>query len=190
MEYQEWYDVIDWDDELFVTDVIMNQQIRDNLNFLRHPAFAVVNGIGIGDVSDTTATLTTGVEGNVPFDTVITSSPPDFATQIIGPGVMTFRTIQYPGIYFITTDVQFASNATGDRYIEITKNSGTLLGMVRVAALTTGVKLLTCSTMAVLAKGDKIYVNAFQDSGGDLNLSEHADGYLPTLAITHLGDIP
>lgn len=195
MEYQEWHNVIDWDDELFVTAEILNQQFRDNLNFIRYPAYAVTNGLGVASTIETSLTLTSGFENSVPYDTVLYSSPSDFAVQLFGPGVTTFRTVPYSGIYLMVANVQFSSNATGDRYISINNsdNTGapsTVLSMSRIAAMTINVKTLTTVAIARLIKGHRILAFAYQDSGGDLTIVEHSDNVIPTLSLTYLGNTP
>lgn len=78
--------------------------------------------------------------------------------------------IKVPGWYTVSSRVRFAANATGDRRLRITKNGGTVDRTTVIEAPTASI---TCSVETsitlYLAAGDRVGIEAYQDSGGALN---------------------
>lgn len=81
------------------------------------------------------------------------------------------------GSIMVSATVQFASNATGYRGVQIWKNGTTKVATARDAAEASGVTVLTASGITTLgAPGDYFEVKVFQDSGGNLDVEKTGAG--------------
>lgn len=87
------------------------------------------------------------------------------ADRFIVPG----RTVRYVRL---RVRVVFASNATGDRGIRITKNETLLSNLVFIptAASGVGATIITATHEDVFSPQETIVIEAYQNSGGNLNV--------------------
>ena len=91
------------------------------------------------------------------------------------------------GVYSIFGTVQFAVNATGWRGTRIYLNGATPIATVLHAASSNTYAILqTVSTIYELVAGDYIEIQAFQDSGGTLALSQQ-DNTSPEFGMALIG---
>lgn len=115
------------------------------------------------------ATITTGVETALTFNTNIDAIPATIhntssnTSRLVVPAAA-------GGFYTMTAGTFFAANATGKRYIYFRKNGTTGLGPITIipsnaAGNGTGI-VVTC--YATLVAADYVEAMVFQDSGGDL----------------------
>lgn len=91
------------------------------------------------------------------------------------------------GLYLITASVSFAANATGIRSTRIRKNGSTLL--LQGTSSTIGgsiTPLIPLSTVASLNATDYIEVQAYQDSGGALNIGSSSNELSNRLQLVKL----
>lgn len=96
-------------------------------------------------------------------------------------------TVQEPGWYQIGGFVTFAANATGIRQISVVKNGTTALAEISTTALGGGnVAKLAIDAAEYLAAGDYVELNAYQDSGGNLNTVQ-SGSYRPGFWLTRVG---
>lgn len=80
---------------------------------------------------------------------------------------------QKAGWYLVTASVAFAANATGIRSISILKNGGALQGgwaMTNGSADATALNAISTTCIVYMAVGDALRVEAYQTSGGALNV--------------------
>lgn len=87
-------------------------------------------------------------------------------------------TVQVPGIYIISASLEFAVNATGQRAYSILQfNSSDVErtnlagGSVDAPAAVLGTRMATVTTSLVADVGDYFVLDAFQNSGGDLDIT-------------------
>lgn len=91
------------------------------------------------------------------------------------------------GLYLITASVSFAANATGIRSTRIRKNGSTLL--LQGTSSTIGgsiTPMIPLSTVASLNATDYIEVQAYQDSGGALNIGSSSNELSNRLQLVKL----
>jgi hypothetical protein len=94
---------------------------------------------------------------------------------------MTCRTT---GLYHIGATVEFAANATGYRLLQILHNGTLVIAIQTAQAITNGDPTrLTISTVYPLSATDYVEVQAYQTSGGALNVVS-ANAYSPEFYIT------
>jgi hypothetical protein len=74
------------------------------------------------------------------------------------------------GLYSIQTNVCFASNSTGNRSCNLVV-TGARVGTVWMAPNPTNVTRLFCAATVPLVAGDTVLTQAFQTSGGSLNVT-------------------
>lgn len=96
-------------------------------------------------------------------------------------------TIAVPGLYVVTGQAQFQANATGFRQLGIVINNfGGFYNFVNMPANTTGTNTKLCVADTIkLAAGDYIELDAYQTSGGALNVE--AFGFAPSLSAVWIG---
>lgn len=95
-------------------------------------------------------------------------------------------TIQTPGIYQISAQIGFAANTTGVRYAYINLNGSTTIGFATSPALSTGGVNVPVSRPYRLGFGDYVQAQAYQNSGGALNVDQQ-NNYSPTLSALWVG---
>lgn len=95
-------------------------------------------------------------------------------------------TIVTPGAYHVGAGVRWAANATGQRVIYIILNNTTFLKINSQQAVTGGNPTdMGIETVYEFVAGDTVRLQAFQDSGGPLNITA-AGNYSPEFWITRL----
>lgn len=75
------------------------------------------------------------------------------------------------GRYLCVATVTFAANSTNARQLEFRTNGSTSFGSVRHAASSSGDTVITGTRVVTLAVGDYVEVRAFQNSGGNLDVT-------------------
>jgi hypothetical protein len=87
----------------------------------------------------------------------------------ITPGATTY-TIQYPGAYFISVQVAFATNATGVRRVRLMLNDTTQIAYNSSAADAGSATYVLTTRELRLVEDDTISVDVWQTSGATLAL--------------------
>lgn len=145
-----------WVDGETVTPQMLNEQVRDALEFVMNPPAC---GVQLGaSQSVLTSTLT-----NIAFD--VENFDRDFMWSLDFPDYVYIRT---PGLYTISARVGFNNNASGVRIVRIATDTRTLasVNFAPVNAYNTGIPV---SATANLALGDVVRLQVFQDSGVTLS---------------------
>ncbi len=99
-------------------------------------------------------------------------------------GTPTRLTCRVAGIYLLTEVIAFSSNATGLRGVTIRKNGTDYFGGVFTAAVNGQQTIFQASAQVSLAENDYIEMQAYQTSGGALNMDIVSGA--PSLAMTYL----
>jgi len=94
-------------------------------------------------------------------------------------------TCRYAGIYLISGNIQFASNATGTRYVKIRLNGTTEIARVQLVAAASDTHTLHVSCLYSLAVNDYVELLALQSSGGNLNVNSAAN-YSPEFSAVRV----
>jgi hypothetical protein len=152
------------------------------------PTAAELNGVngpkGVGDfllgpprcfVYQTSATTlgTSGTSGLILWDTQVDNTDSIHSTSV-NPGRFTATT---PGRYLFTVQLAYAVNSTGNRQLDIRKNSGgsssggTAVYAGRTGAIASLATTLSISLDVTLAEDDHLEVFGTQSSGGSLATS-------------------
>lgn len=102
-----------------------------------------------------------------------------FDTDTMFAPTSTDVTIKTAGLYLLTLQMSYASNATGDRITVIEKNAtaagnGTFLARTIQDTVTSDATFLSVVAQARLAVNDTIRATVYQSSGGSLNTSNGA----------------
>lgn len=115
--------------------------------------------------SISTATWTSVNQGAEDFDTDSFHSTSSNNSRITIPAGL-------GGKYLVGGSVRFASNATGQRVVRIVKNgtSAPYLAVGEVVPNSTLSSRAQCQSVVELSAGDYIEIQAYQNSGGSLNL--------------------
>lgn len=111
-----------------------------------------------------TTTLTTGVAGNVLFDTESFDVGSLHSTSLNTDRM----TISTSGLYYFSAVVSFAANATGYRRVQILDNVGLQIAVDTRAAFGTFNAEVSLSGVARMLAGSWANVQATQTSGGNL----------------------
>lgn len=144
-----------------ITAALLNTHIRDNSQFLHQPpACRAYNNANISHSSSGSYQFLTFNSERKDTDTMHSTSS--------NTGRITATTA---GFYEIGGCVEFASNATGLRGLEIRLNGSTVIVTTDVAAISGAGTDLNVSTMYQLAAADYVELGAYQSSGGTLNVS-------------------
>ncbi len=86
--------------------------------------------------------------------------------------------IKVPGEYRLEVSISFAANATGNRQVRFLKNGGVINRSTGVSIPSAAVACVVTSFISVsLVPGDRISIEAYQNSGGALNI-DRAESYL------------
>jgi hypothetical protein len=95
-------------------------------------------------------------------------------------------TIATAGVYRIGANIRWAANATGQRVLYLQVNSSTYIAIASQQAVTGGNPTdMSIVTEYALSAGDTVRLQAFQDSGGALNITA-AGNYSPEFWISIL----
>ena len=95
-------------------------------------------------------------------------------------------TCNTPGIYVISAALQFAVNATGNRFVGIRLNGSTYIANDRRAAVANEGVVVAIATVYQLAAGDYVELRAAQTSGGNLDVVA-VDNNSPEFAMVRVG---
>lgn len=109
-----------------------------------------------------TQSLTTGLAGQISFDTTIFDNSSIVATPV--------NLLPPAGVYQISGWVTIAANATGIRVLELTQNGSIVLSSA-TSAPSAGEGRLSISNLFLVVDGDAFSMQAFQSSGGNLNVT-------------------
>lgn len=148
-----------------LTAAQLNQDLRDNVAFLASPPRAAANRI-------TTQSITNNAWNLVTFTVEDTDSDGMFST---GSGDR--FTCVTPGRYFVTFTAGFATNTTGLRGYAISKGTTVATGFFAeqlLSVATSGGHWASISGEVVLAAGETVSCQVFQNSGGALDLTPGA----------------
>jgi hypothetical protein len=95
-------------------------------------------------------------------------------------------TCRYAGVYHITGMIEWATNTTGERIVELFLNNTTVIARNRLAAGSVGSIVQSASRDYSLAVNDFVEVRVFQSSGGALNVTVGAN-YSPEFMMVRVG---
>ena len=141
-----------------VTAANMNLYLRDNTEIMgaSRPSARVYQSTG--------TTLTTGVAGNVLFDTEVFD-----VGSLHSTSVNTERmTITTPGLYLFQATVSFAPNATGYRRVSMVNQGGGAIATEARAGFGTFNNEINLTAVDRMNTGNYMYLQATQTSGGNL----------------------
>jgi len=125
----------------------------------------------------TTATLTVLTFNSERYDTDSYHSTSSNTGRLTAPA---------DGSYFILANVRFAANSIGERRLVLLLNGTTNIAYKLFMPVTTGsVTLEQISTIYQLSAGDYVEVQAYQTSGGNLNV-EVTGNYSPEFMIARV----
>lgn len=102
------------------------------------------------------------------------------------PAANTKITIPTAGLYLVTAGVEFASNATGYRQIELLVGGATFIGIDNRTAVNGDTTKLNIATVYKFTAGQYIEVRALQNSGGALNVTNFGQSS-PEFSATWVG---
>jgi hypothetical protein len=136
------------------------------------PNLAVMNGGGVLSIGN--AAWETVYWPNDRFDdTGIHNADPLYNENVY---------IKTPGWYRVEASLAFATNATGIRGAQILQNGVVLdRGAGRTGAITGAQSIVNASTIIKCACGDTIRIEAYQNSGGALNLDRDTSQFIVQL---------
>lgn len=158
-----------------ITAALLNAELRDSLAFLRQPPLLKVRGVAAQAIANATYTAVTFDTNDLLRD--LTHSTSTNPTRLV---------VATAGVYQLAGQVSWNANTTGSRVARWAVN-GT--GVDVQSAYTASAAMITfpAPTIAVqLAAGDYVELQAYQSSGGSLNLN--AGGSNATSALmTWLG---
>lgn len=95
-------------------------------------------------------------------------------------------TCKTAGKYQISGNVEWASNATGTRQLQVWLNGATDIGHEARQASTGGVMSMSISVIYDLAVNDYVELRVNQDSGGGLNVNSTGN-YTPEFSMVRVG---
>ncbi len=130
----------------------------------------------------TTQTLSNNTDTALAFNTDIADTDTIHDTSTNNERL----TCKTAGVYAITTNVGFASNATGVRALTIYKNGTDIIGALQVQAVNGSPTRLALTTVIALAVNDYVEAHVNQTSGGNLN-TEQGNYYSPLFMMGRLG---
>jgi hypothetical protein len=137
--------------------------VRNAEQFLANPPIVcAVNGSG--------QTLTSGADTALTFTAADEIDTDNMHSTSTSTDRLVMNTA---GVYIVSlTLVEFASNATGVRYVRFYKNSATLVAETRVAPVSGNTTTLSLTSPPLkFTAGQWIQATALQNSGGNLALS-------------------
>lgn len=135
------------------------------------------------NISTTTATAK-----NLTFDTEVFDSGTMHSTSV-NTGRIVVPT-GGAGLYMIGANVEFDTNATGWRTLNLMLNTSTVIASHRAITSSASVTTrLSVATIYSLSAGDYLEVQVYQNSGGSLNVLSAAD-YSPVFYATWMAVTP
>jgi hypothetical protein len=147
-----------------VTATIMNQHIRDNLNFLNEPPACLVYNTGSQSIANNTPTNLTFNSELYDTDSFITTPASSFSVGSI------------PGRYALWCSVSWAGVAGGVREIYIVA-AGAIIARKTVGSLGAGVThYQTASAVYQFASTQTVQFGVNQNSGGSVSINNSGAG--------------
>lgn len=107
-----------------------------------------------------------------------------FHSTVSNTGRLTVPT-GFDGTYHVSATAEFAANTTGGRQLAIKANGSLFIAVQQFEASSVFGTIANVSTTVNLSAGEYVTVEAFQTSGGSLNVSRSAS-YSPEFSITKL----
>jgi hypothetical protein len=107
----------------------------------------------------------------------------DFHSSTTNTGRLT---APVPGLYLIGASVEFASNATGYRELDLRVNGSTFIAADRAPAASGGAHIMSVQRVYRLDADDYVEVGVIQVSGGALNVVRQS-AWSPEFTIVRLG---
>lgn len=165
----------------------VKQTWTDGVSALSAARLAVIEN-GIYEVSlapavrvyhSATQSITSGTETALAFNSEIYDTAANAAATMHDSVTNNSRlTCRYAGKYHITGNIEYASNATGQRWITIRANgsAGTYLALGRGLGNGTYPTTLVVCVDLDMAVNDYVELITFQDSGGALNVQAASTG--------------
>lgn len=95
-------------------------------------------------------------------------------------------TAKYAGVYYVAANIEWASNATGTRNVEIRVNGTTLIAVQNSSALSANVHQQSVSGLYAMAVNDYFEVTVVQTSGGNLNVNVNGN-FSPEFMMARIG---
>lgn len=130
-------------------------QLADLADYAANPPACIVTRLAV-------QSLTTGLAAQISFDTLNVDTASIFSTAV--------NLLPPAGIYQISGWVDIAANATGIRVLELTQNGSIVLSSA-TSAPSAGDGRLNLSGLFLVVDGDAFSLQAFQSSGGNLNVT-------------------
>lgn len=159
-----------WVNNETVTHTMLNEQIRDNLDFLRSKDHVSVYKTAVESVSDSTWE-------KIPFD----AEHFDSNTMHDNATANSRLRCNSDGLYLAVFKVNFDTNATGNRRVMMRENAagsdvgGTNRGTWSGGGLTGNNTTVAGSRLLRLVDTDYIELFAWQNSGGNLDVVDSSD---------------
>lgn len=119
-------------------------------------------------------TLTTATPWAVSWDTKDASILPEYAWGAFTAVSASNIYPPFDGYYQITAQVGYATNSTGDRLVQITKNGTEIARTLHAGASASLATVIQATVTVYLTTSDYITVNAYQASGGNLGIDTGA----------------
>lgn len=138
------------------------------------PQARVYNNAALTLTTGTVATLTFNTER---FDSGSLHSTSSNTGRLTAP---------VTGLYMAGAHVSFASNATGIRLLRVRLNGSTVIGTQLMPAVSGDSTVVSVSTLYQLTAGDYVEAQAYQTSGGNLNV-EASGNFSPEFWMVRLG---
>jgi len=153
-----------WVAASILTAAELNTHVRDNENQLRTPSQVKVR-------RSATQAITTATWQAINF------TVEDYDTNSFHDNVTnnTRLTISEAGLYLFTGACEFASNATGDRGLAITKNAGVVFQAIQLNDAASIAHAVNISAVLACVASDYFELRAWQNSGANLNVNSTAD---------------
>lgn len=135
---------------------------------------------GVGDAvtvwRNSNQSVSNATQTDILFNTDL--SDPNNMHDEVTPGAELYAWA--PGWYTVTATIQFATNATGYRQVTFVRSDGTTFGMQQNwAPSASAPTVVNASASVYLTAGQSVKVQAYQTSGGSLNV-ESASQYAPS----------
>jgi hypothetical protein len=145
-----------------LTASFLNTNVRDNLNYLYGSASGTAPGFAAR--ANAVTSIPNSTETTVVFQVADQNIDSMLATST---GV---ATLPRTGLWLLTAQIEFASNATGNRGLHLVTSSG--LGPYSwVTAAVDNAGKISAGTVLLLNSGTTVSAKAIQTSGGALNTS-------------------
>jgi hypothetical protein len=142
-----------------LTAAQLNTNVRDAVNFLLAPPAVALSNSAAQLIPTSTFTVVTLDSETLDND--------NMHSTVSNTGRITAVT---PGFYQVSGNIEWASNATGARYLRLRKNTTPVNSNAIASGSASGSTPMNVSAMIQLAVGDFVDMDCFQASGGNLNI--------------------